>query len=150
MGNKMLVQTIEAIEVNFRGFTLKKGFVVIADERGIGLSSGWTSNGELFVYRRINGEWVGNWEELGYLTDNKEDLEVIVEWDLYDEEEERTICGGGGFTSVFAEDYDSARRKAMAKCIENLKEKEIIDIGWNYGYVTYKDDMGIYSLCNFR
>lgn len=147
----MTVQRVEVNKMKWHGFTLKKGFLIIADEEGIGLSSGWGCGDELFVYRRSpEGRWIGNWEYIPEIFEENEieGEEFVIEWKLYDEEERRYVCGGGGFATVYASDYDSARRKAVAECVRDLRNegKEIVDIDWSYCRIEYT---GGYSLCDF-
>ena len=46
------------------GFNFKEGFVALVDDSGniIAATSGWESNGELYVYRPQPDGWAGNWE----------------------------------------------------------------------------------------
>ena len=45
------------------GFATKKGFAaLIEDGKIVAITSGYENNGELFVYRPVEGEWKGSWE----------------------------------------------------------------------------------------
>lgn len=47
-----------------RGFSVKRGFIgAFVNRRLVAISSGWSNpeGGDVFVYRRRNGKWVGEW-----------------------------------------------------------------------------------------
>lgn len=50
------------------GFTFQNGFASWTDDSGVRYAtSGWKSQGLLFVYRLIDGEWTGEWDwQSGY------------------------------------------------------------------------------------
>lgn len=47
-----------------QGFNFHEGFAALLEgEKIIAATSGWESNGCLYVYRQNNGKWIGNWED---------------------------------------------------------------------------------------
>lgn len=45
------------------GFTAKEGFAALIENgKTVAITSGYENNGELFVYRPVEGEWKGSWE----------------------------------------------------------------------------------------
>ena len=53
-----------SVPVVFHGFNFRPGYVWGRETSGAEFaSSGWSSGGEIFIYRRLpNGKWVGGWE----------------------------------------------------------------------------------------
>lgn len=51
-------------KVMIDGFNFQEGFVALVDDCGhiLAATSGWECNGELYVYRREDGNWTGRWE----------------------------------------------------------------------------------------
>lgn len=157
-----LVQIISENSIlEYAGFTLKRGFLVFADEEGkLSFSSGWnvkhsTYEVEFFIYRRNpSGEWVGGWEseiDFGdFYVPDLEENEYLVRWSeaIFSESEDRweEVQACNNFDRVVAQSPLSAE-KAVVSETAALEGGEVRENGKE---VYYRDEHGVlHCLSNF-
>lgn len=86
-----LIQIVSENSMVYAGFTLKRGFLVFADEDGkLCFSSGWNQKHpsgevEFFIYRRNpsggwEGRWESEWEAGDFSIPELEEDEYLVQW----------------------------------------------------------------------
>lgn len=154
-----LIQIVSENSMVYAGFTLKRGFLVFADEDGkLCFSSGWnlkhkSGEVEFFIYRRNpsggwEGRWESEWEAGDFSIPELEEDEYLVQWDeaVLSEDGWEEVPGISNYSQVVSQSPLYAERAVVSETaalvggVIREKGKE----------VYYRDDHGVlHCLSNF-